>query len=844
MALEEYKRKRDFKATPEPPPQKPKSKQGFSYLIQKHDATRLHYDLRLELDGLLLSWAVTKGPSLNPADKRLAVRTEDHPLSYGTFEGTIPKGQYGGGTVMLWDRGHWESKWDPHFGLNKGHLAFTLHGERLKGGWDLIRMRTKEKRENWLLIKHKDEYSGSAEEAEKFLADEVASVASGRTMDEISVDAPAKKKATPSAERALAKLMDKFPDVQLATLVTSPPEGDQWVHEIKLDGYRLLAFLADRDLRLRTRNGNDWTRKFPSILASVAKLKAKSAVVDMEATVTDGAGKTSFHALQNALGEGGDAQSIEGYAFDLLYLDGKDLTAEPLVKRKKKLAALLKKSKDSEFLHFSDHVIGRGREVFAQSCKLGVEGIVSKLADSKYRPGRQQTWTKAKCLQRQEFVIVGFTDAKSGGRAIGALHLGYFRDGALRYAGKVGTGFSMGDAKEIYAKLEPLVTKAPPIAEVPRSLLRLAHWVKPQVLCQVEFVDFTDDGYVRHSSFQGLREDQRPQQVTLEEPVKVLNAAPAKPTATQAAIPSSPSVATVKQPPAAKSTKPQDRLELFGVSVSHAERIVFPDVGLTKGALAEYYATVAPWMMRDIADHPLTLLRCPEGVSGDCFYQRSPGMGLGPDVKLFKWKHKGKWYDYLYIEDKKGLIELAQMGTIEVHPWGARQDHIDFPDRLIFDLDPDQGVPFEALRLAARDLRQRLFRRKLDSFLKCTGGKGLHITVPLDGKTRWADAKAFCAGIAEEMVRDVPSAYVATMTKAKRTGKIFVDYFRNDYAATAVADFSVRARPGAPVALPLEWNELGQMTAANQFTVADVQRRIRHKPPNPARYEHKQKLPA
>jgi bifunctional non-homologous end joining protein LigD len=847
LALEEYKRKRDFKATPEPPPDKPKPKQGFSYLIQKHDATRLHYDLRLELDGVLLSWAVTKGPSLNPADKRLAVRTEDHPLSYGTFEGTIPKGQYGGGTVMLWDRGHWESKWDPHFGLHKGHLAFTLHGERLKGGWDLIRMRTKEKRENWLLIKHKDEYSGGEADAEKFLADEVTSVVTGRTMDEIAVDAPAKKKASPVAEKTLTKLMEKYPDVQLATLVTAPPEGDQWVHEIKLDGYRLLAFLVDRVVRLRTRNGNDWTRKFPSILASVAKLKAKSAVIDMEAAITDGAGKTSFHAIQNALGDGGNAQGIEGYAFDLLYLDGRDLTAEPLVKRKKELAALLKISKDAEFLHFSDHVAGHGGEMFAQSCQLGVEGIVSKLADSRYRPGRQQAWTKAKCLKRQEFIIVGFTDAKSGGRAIGALHLGYFRDGALRYAGRVGTGFSMRDAKEIHAKLEPLVTRTPPIPDLPRSLLRLAHWVKPELLCEVGFAEFTDDGYVRHSSFQDLREDKKPRQVTLEKPFKVLDAAPAGPhtnSTARAIITASPGVVTVKHPPTARSAKSKDRIELFGIGVSHPDRVIFQDVGLTKGALAEYYAAVSPWMMRNIADHPLTLLRCPEGMSGDCFYQRSPGMGLGPDVKLFKWKHKGKWYDYLYIEDKKGLIELAQMGTIEIHPWGARHDHIDFPDRLIFDLDPDEGVPFEALRLAARDLRQRLFRRKLDSFLKCTGGKGLHITVPLDGKTRWAEAKAFCAGIAEEMVRDVPSAYVATMTKAKRTGKIFVDYFRNDYTATAVADFSVRARPGAPVAVPLEWNELGKMTAANQFTVADVLKRVRHKPPNPARYEHKQRLPA
>jgi bifunctional non-homologous end joining protein LigD len=395
MALEEYKRKRDFRKTAEPPPGKPVSHEGFSYLIQKHDATRLHYDIRLELDGILLSWAVTKGPSLNPSDKRLAVRTEDHPLSYGTFEGTIPKGQYGGGTVMLWDRGSWEPKGDAHAGLKKGHLAFTLHGERLKGGWDLIPMRSDQKKENWLLIKEKDHEALSNDEAGKFLEQEAMSISTHRSMDEIAVDAPPEQE-TKAPGKAISKLMVDCPEVELATLVDAPPAGDQWLHEIKFDGYRLLAFLADDEVRLRTRNGNDCTRKFPSLYASVAKLKAKSAVLDMEAVVLDSAGKSSFQAMQQALGESGNRQSIQGYVFDLLYLDGKDIARQPLTARKKALEVLLKKSISANYLHYSDHVGGHGADMIAKSCSMGLEGIVSKLANSPYHPGRQGSWLKAK----------------------------------------------------------------------------------------------------------------------------------------------------------------------------------------------------------------------------------------------------------------------------------------------------------------------------------------------------------------------------------------------------------------------------------------------------------------
>jgi bifunctional non-homologous end joining protein LigD len=816
MALEEYRRKRDFKKTTEPAGGERRAAKGFSYLIQKHDATRLHYDLRLELDGVLLSWAVTKGPSLDPADRRLAVHTEDHPLSYGTFEGTIPQGEYGGGTVMLWDRGGWEPQGDPRAGLRKGHLAFTLHGERLTGGWDLIRMGKEGKKENWLLIKKKDD---AARAAAAFLETENTSISTGRSMDEIALGAPAAAAADDGAPNAsLASLLQDYPDVQLATLVDRPPVGAEWLHEIKFDGYRLLGYMSGKQARLVTRNGNDWTRKFPGIYAAVSKLKARACVLDMEAVVLDAAGKSSFQAMQRALGEGGDAQSIQAFVFDLLHLDGKDLRGEPLTKRKEALRKLLTKSGQEQFLHYSDHIAGQGSEMLAKSCGMGLEGIVSKLADSRYSAGRSKSWLKAKCILRQEFVIVGYTAAKSGSRAIGALHLGYSDKGGMKYAGKVGTGFGMKDAEDLYARLAPLKTGAPPVQGLPRGLVRKARWVRPVLLCEVSFTEWTEDGHIRHPSFQGLREDKNPKEVTMEKP------------------------AAVKGAPAAKK-KNDDRLDVLGVSISHPGRVIFEDTGVTKGQLAEFYAAASKWMLKDFAGHPVSLLRCPEGTKGDCFYQRSPGMGLGKDVRPFRWKHKGKSYEYLYIEDEKGIVEFAQMGAIELHPWGAKVKSIDYPDRMIFDLDPDEGVPFDAVKLAAQDLRKRLKRLGLESYLKCTGGKGLHVRVPLAEKNNWEEVKAFCADVAETMVREVPDAYVATMSKAKRKGKIFVDYFRNDYTATAIADYSVRARAGAPVAVPLEWRELDSLRSASQFTITDVLKRLKAKPPNMERYEDRQKLP-
>lgn len=809
VALEEYRRKRDFEKTPEPPPGRvSRGGETLSYLIQKHDATRLHYDFRLELDGVLLSWAVTKGPSLNPADKRLAVHVEDHPLTYGSFEGTIPKGEYGGGTVMLWDTGSWEPVSDPHEGLKKGHLAFTLHGERLKGRWDLVRMKGDGKRENWLLIKVKDAHAekGSNEE---FLEGLASSVTTGRTMDGIANGEVVKKKK--SARRtgtSLDAMTKRYPEMQLATLVDKPPDGESWVHEIKFDGYRLLGFVSGGEARLITRNGKDWTSKFKSLATALENLSVEDGVLDMEAVVLDAEGKSSFQSLQAALGGRGGASKIVGYVFDLLFLNGDDLTRESLIARKEKLETVLKAAKQSTVLRYSQHVTGQGQQMLAKACEKGLEGIIAKDANAPYTPGRNKSWLKIKCGKRQEFVIVGFSDARKGERAIGALYLGYRNDGKLQYAGKVGTGFSMKSAGELADLLETISVTKPTFSRAETSGLaagewQAVHWVKPSLICEVAFTEWTDDGKIRHPSFQGLREDKEASEVKKEMPVSTDSSAAPK-----------------------SAKKNASKLVVDGIGITHPDRIISETGHITKGELAEYFAAVAPFILPHIVRRPLSLLRCPTGIDGDCFFQRNPGRGLGPDVHAFEFKHKGKKFEYLYIEDEKGLLEVIQMGAIELHPWGASVDCIDFPDRMIFDLDPATDVPFEAVKLAAQDIRRRLQQKGLESVVKCSGGKGLHVTVPLSGKNKWPEVKSFAGSLADEMVEATPEAYVATMSKGKRTGKIFIDYFRNDYTATAIADYGVRARPGAPVALPIEWKELKSLESASQFSMKDVLKRL------------------
>jgi bifunctional non-homologous end joining protein LigD len=491
-----------------------------------------------------------------------------------------------------------------------------------------------------------------------------------------------------------------------------------------------------------------------------------------------------------------------------------------------KLQALLKKSKQDAALRYSEHIAGQGAEMFAKACDAGLEGIVSKQANAPYQPGRQKTWLKVKCGQRQEFVIPGFSAARRGERALGALYLGYRKDGSLRYAGKVGTGFSMNSARKLVDRFQTIAVTKPVLTRAEMQGMstqewQSIRWVKPVLLCEVAFTEWTQDGRIRHPSFQGLREDKDAREVKKETPV--------------------PAVAMSET---TASRKKAGTLVAGGVTITHPDRVISETGHITKGDLAEYHAAVAPFMLPRIARHPLSLLRCPSGIDGECFFQRNPGKGLGADVHPFEFRHKGKRYEYLYIEDEKGLLEVIQMGAIEIHPWGAPIDAIDYPDRLIFDLDPAPGVPFEALRMAAQDLRQRLSQKGLESILKCTGGKGLHITVPLAGKDNWPVVKSFAASVAEEMAATAPQAYVATMSKAKRTGKIFIDYFRNDYTATAIADYSVRARPGAPVAVPLQWNELRSLKSASQFTMKDVLKRLKDKKADSSLRQKGQRIPS
>jgi bifunctional non-homologous end joining protein LigD len=804
--LARYNAKRDFTKTAEPPGTlaKPGSR---IFMVQKHDATRLHWDLRLEMGGTLKSWAVTRGPSLDPDDKRLAVRTEDHPLSYATFEGAIPKGEYGGGTVMLWDRGTWEPvEGKSEKDLEKGHLHFRLHGERMKGEWLLIRLkpRPKERTENWLLRKLDDEYAGGAGD----LVDRcLTSISTGRTMEEIAANAPPRNgegdrakrggggppkkrrragpppsspRAATSPSRGGAKLPD-FAAPQLATLVDAVPTGSAWLHEAKYDGYRLLLAVGGGKAKAYTRTGLDWSDKFPGIVAAAAKLDIGAALIDGEAVALDQAGKPNFSALQDALKRGGADLSF--FAFDLLSLDGEDLTRLPNLERKELLRTIMPQDGP---IHFAEHVIGQGEKLFQAMCREGFEGIVSKRADAPYLHKRTQNWLKVKCLQRQEFVIVGWTPSEARGRGFRSLLLGLNEGGQLRYAGKVGTGFDARLIEEISAKLEKLATDKPPV-DAPRAAVRGARWVRPELVAEIAFAEFTADNVVRHGSFIGLREDKKPAEVKPEKPSKAPAAAPD-----------------------------------YGVKISNPDRVIYPDSGITKGQLASYYAEVAGIMMPWLANRPISLVRCPQGRAKKCFFQKHDAGSFGEHVHHVPVREKnGSTEDYLYVDSPEGLLTCVQMGTIELHGWGSRVPDIEKPDRMVFDLDPDEGLDFEQVKKAAFDLKRYLGDLGLVTFPMLTGGKGIHVIAPLTPKAEWPEVKDFTHRFALALEQSEPERFVANMSKAKRVGRIFVDYLRNQRGATAILPYAARARPHAPVAAPVSWEELKDLDTAARWTVLD-----------------------
>lgn len=793
-ALRTYNKKRDFSITSEPAGEVSAAKaEGRIFVVQKHDATRLHYDFRLELDGVLLSWAIPKGPSYDPADKRLAARTEDHPFSYRDYEGIIPAHQYGAGPVMVWDTGTWEPvDENPSKALEDGKLTFRLHGDKMKGEWTLARMhKTRDRRENWLLIKRKDKFAGANAD---FLKDTDYSVKTGRPFAEIAQGVKGsgpRKAARPAHSPSIDALHKKYKGVQLATLVDSPPDGEDWVHEVKYDGYRILAFSSGGDVRIFTRNGHDWTDKFRGLAAAITQLPGNF-IIDGEAVVLDEAGISDFKALQNALGEADETAQISAYFFDLLYRDGTGYMMQPFKERRAALEDLFREV-PAGVLSLSETLPGDAARILHKACGLGLEGLISKNVSAPYSMRRSKTWLKSKCIKRQEFVVAGFVPASDRPKSVGALHLGYYKDGILTYAGKVGTGFDNKTAASLYKELRPLEAPEPPFAKAPDGNHRGTIWLTPQKVCEVAFAMWTPGGKIRHAAFQAMRGDKSPDDIVRE-------------------MPEHKDDAVRDADNASRKQTMQDEIAPLGIAITHAEREIFPDAHVTKGDLAAFYAAMAEEMMATLKNRPVSVVRCPGGIDQQCFFQRAKGKGMPRDIKGISLDHDGKTHEYMYVDNAKGIVELVQMGCIEIHPWGSRIDMIEKPDRIIFDLDPSPGVPFEAVKLGALDVRARLEAIGLQCFVKTTGGKGLHVTAPILRRYDWDTVKAFTRAFAQAMADSVPEAYTLALAKSKRGNRIFIDYLRNDYAATAVVDYCVRARPGAHVAVPLSWDELDSPT--------------------------------
>lgn len=768
--LRPYRDKRRFDETPEPEGALLPQGDRLSFVVQKHDATRLHWDFRLEWRGVLLSWAVTRGPSADPSEKRLAVRTEDHPIDYATFEGTIPKGNYGAGTVMLWDSGHWTPLHDPDEGLRQGKLHFTLHGARLTGGWGLVRMRPRkgtrgrdETRENWLLVKERDD--AATDDADGLVRAHATSVSTGRSMDDIARGGGTKAKG--------AQPNPPFADPQLATLQTALPQGRLWWHEVKMDGYRAQISLGGDGVRIFSRSGADWTDRFAPLVSPAAAIPCKSALIDGEVMAEGG----DFSSLRSALSTGG---SLLFYAFDLLHLNGRDLRGKPQKDRRRALEKVFQDIPKDSPLRLSP-VVADGEDAFDQVCAIGGEGIVSKRGDAPYRAGRGLNWIKVKCDRRAEFVILGYLPSNKAGRDFASLVLGSTEGGRITYRGKVGTGFD----EATFRSLRPLFaarTGAPAPVDAPKGETRGAVWLRPDLVAQVRFAEYTADGRIRHGVFQGLREDKPAMDVSAED--------------------------------APDRNDPDSGDSVAGVRITSPTRLVFPDDGVSKLALARYLEAVGDRMLETLADRPLAFVRHPDGIAGKGFFQKHKTEGWPDAIRTFP---DGDGDHQIYLDSVDGIVAAAQMGVVEFHIQGVRRDRIDRPDRMVFDLDPDDAIGQADLVSAAYAVRDRLAELGLPSAPVVTGGKGIHVVVTLTRRTAQDRVAQFARTLAALMAAQQPDRFTATMSKAKREGRIFIDWLRNQRGATAICPFSPRARTGARVAIPVTWDELGKLTSPRDF---------------------------
>jgi bifunctional non-homologous end joining protein LigD len=865
MSLREYARKRSFGQTPEPDHDAttPRGKRPVStqpiFVVQLHNARARHYDFRLEVDGALKSWAVPKGPSLRPGDKRLAVEVEDHPLSYAGFEGEIPQGNYGAGHVLVFDHGTWSTDGDPLQAIAAGKLDFTLHGKKLRGDWKLVRTRLQGGRagngRQWLLIKRDDAYARDAEaddmvEVEpgpassqkagrKWISGKREAASTGKgvkpsvmrttTARKSTIASAAKSgKRKPSARtmawraKALAfpgardRSLHRGFKPQLTTLREAPPRGDDWLHEVKWDGYRLLADVDDGRVRLRSRNGLDWTTNFPGIASALEALPVANARFDGELVALDSKGRSDFAALQRTI-EGSAKTPLRYLLFDLPALEGVDLTHVALVERKQLLESLLARGNKSA-LAFSVHVIGHGPKVFAASAKQGLEGIISKRVDSHYVERRSPDWIKTKHSQSDEFLIVGYTNPKGSRAGFGSLLMATIRDGALHYVGRVGTGYDDATLRSLARQLHALrrdtrTVELPP--HVPFAA-RDVTWVEPELVAEIAFRGWGKEGLLRQASFMRLRDDKTAEDVGMTSSgikSKIgMNAKPAR-NAKRAE-------SALKHAGSEKSISKADG------GITHPERIVYPRDKVSKGDVADYYRAIAPWILPELANRPLSLVRCPDGLKGQCFFQKHHAATLGKRVHAIELSEKdGEREPYVYIKDADGLLELVQMNTLEFHPWGARVDRPEQPDRMVFDLDPADGVEWKAVVAAARDVRARLLEAGLQSWVRLSGGKGLHVVVPIKRGPAWTKVKAFCEAFADALAAHAPLTYLATASKAQRKGRIFIDWLRNARGATSVTSWSLRARDGAPVAMPLAWTELARVSGPAAYDIRTAQKR-------------------